>query len=47
MWELKPQKSEDYPGQLDLFVGKSMFPDMGGGRALQRALLLEAILEER
>lgn len=28
MWELKPQKSENYPQQLDLFVGKSMYPDM-------------------
>jgi hypothetical protein len=28
LWKLKPKKQKDYPGQLDLFVGKSMLQDM-------------------
>jgi hypothetical protein len=28
IWELKPTKNSDYPEQLDIFVGKSMVPEM-------------------
>lgn len=28
MYDLKPKEADDYPGQLDMFVGKTMFPEM-------------------
>ena len=28
MWKLKPTKRDNYPGQEDMFVGKSMYADM-------------------
>jgi hypothetical protein len=42
LWKLEPERADDYPGQADLFIGKSMVPAMWNALRSDRAFFSDS-----